>query len=72
MKTLKEVLSNINGGNVGFMGVRLFSDNTNKLLPNSDKILASDQLDKFEVVTMSVNELFMTYDIRVKLIKEDQ
>ena len=67
-KTLKEVVEHLNGGSTSFMKIRLFDDNTKKPL-NSEKILASDKLDLLEVTTVSVNDLFMTYDIRVRKLK---
>lgn len=71
MKTLKEVVEHFKSG-PGSFKIRLFNDADNKLLSSSDKILASDKLDKFEVTTISMNELFMTYDLRIKAIKEEK
>ena len=69
MKTLKEVVEHFKQGPES-LKIRLFNDADNKLLSSSDKILASNKLDRFEVTMISVNELFMTYDIRIKPIKE--
>lgn len=69
MTTLKEVAEHFKNCN---LKIRLFNDKDGKLLKSSDRILASDKLDRFEATQVSLNELFMTYDVRIKVIKEDK
>lgn len=69
MTTLKEVVEHFKNCN---LKLRLFDDSTNQKISDDkqQRILSSEKLDKFEVTQVSLNELFMTYDIRIKAIKE--
>lgn len=63
--TLKEVIDALGGKAQYRWPIRLFNNIDGQLLKNTEAILKTDYLDRFEVVSVSFNEMLMTYDIRI-------